>query len=260
MTRSTWSSSWKSSLISFGAVAFLLLLWEVAAASVGAAIILPRPADTLRQFLRLLTERGFWLQVAVTTERTLFGFLLSLGVGLVAGVAAGLNRWVRAALRPALAVIRTTPIMSVILIALLWFSTGQVPVFSSFLIGFPIITGNLIVGIKQTDSRLLEMARAFELTFTQQLRYISIPSIYPYLISGAHTALGLTWKVVVAAEVLSIPERGVGSRMQLAQMSLETAEVFAWTGVAIGLSAASSWLLSLAAGAVPWRGAYGDRL
>jgi hypothetical protein len=48
--------------------------------------------------------------------------------------------------------------------------------------------------------------------------------------------------------------------MQLAQMSLETAEVFAWTAVAIVLSAASSWLLSLAIKAVPWRGAYGDRV
>jgi hypothetical protein len=48
--------------------------------------------------------------------------------------------------------------------------------------------------------------------------------------------------------------------MQLAQMSLETAEVFAWTGVAICLSAASGWLLSQAVKAVPWRGAYGDRL
>jgi NitT/TauT family transport system permease protein len=260
MTASTWTGSWKSRLISFGAVALLLLLWEIAAASVGASIILPRPDEAARQLLRLMGEAAFWLEVAVTTERTLFGFLLSLAAGLVAGVAAGLKPAVHAVLRPFLAVIRTTPIMSVILIALLWFSTGEVPVFSSFLIGFPIITGNLIVGIRQSDPRLMEMARAFELTSRQRLRHISIPSVYPYLISGAHTALGLTWKVVVAAEVLSIPDRGVGSRMQLAQMSLETAEVFAWTAVAICLSAASSWLLSLAAGAVPWRGAYGDRL
>jgi NitT/TauT family transport system permease protein len=249
-----------ANLVSFAAVALLLLLWEIAAASVGASIILPRPLAAAERLVQLLGDGEFWLQVAVTTERTLLGFFLSLAAGMAAGVAAGLSRWVHAALRPFLAVIRTTPIMSVILIALLWFTTGQVPVFSSFLIGFPIITGNLIVGIRQTDPRLLEMARAFDLTPAQRLRHISIPSVYPYLVSGAHTALGLTWKVVVAAEVLSIPDRGVGARMQLAQMSLETAEVFAWTAVAIVLSAASSWLLSLAIKAVPWRGAYGDRV
>ncbi len=50
----------------------------------------------------------------------------------------------------------------------------------------------------------------------------------------------MTWKVVIAAEVLTVPRRGIGSGMQYAQINLETGEVMAWTAAAILLSGAST--------------------
>jgi len=148
--------------------------------------------------------------------------------------------------------------MSVVLIALLWFKTGTVPIFSTFLIAFPVITQNIIIGIRQTDPKLLQMGQVYGLGAGKRILLISVPSVIPYLISGAQTALGLTWKVVVAAEVLSIPTFGVGSGMQLSQMSLETAEVFAWTAVAIILSGLSQWGFSLITDRLPWSKHYAD--
>ena len=51
--------------------------------------------------------------------------------------------------------------------------------------------------------------------------------------------------MVVAAEVLSIPTHGVGAELQQARVLLETPVVFAWTAVAILLSAATDLLFSL---------------
>jgi len=245
-------------IISGAAITILLGIWWIAAFVIDATIILPPPPAVGRELWALLNSNDFWHSVGLTVFRGLSGFFISLSLGIILGIAAGISLPIHALFKPLIAVIRTTPIMSVILIALLWFKTGTVPIFSSFLIAFPVITQNVIVGIRQTDQKLLQMGRAYGLSATRRLLHISVPSVVPYLISGAQTALGLTWKVVVAAEVLSIPNWGVGSEMQLSQMSLETAQVFAWTVVAILLSAASQWVLSMSIRSMSWSKAYAD--
>lgn len=255
-----WYRSRRIHLISILAVAVLLGMWWMAALIIDATIILPPPPHVAFELVALARSGDFWMSVWLTVVRGFAGFFISLSIGTVVGIAAGLYLPLHALFKPLIAVIRTTPIMSVILIALLWFKTGTVPIFSSFLIAFPLITQNIIIGIRQTDQRLLQMGRAYGLGTVRRTVHISIPSVVPYLISGAQSALGLTWKVVVAAEVLSLPNRGVGSEMQLSQMSLETAQVFAWTAVAILLSAASQWLLSLGIRALPWSSTYADSM
>jgi len=54
--------------------------------------------------------------------------------------------------------------------------------------------------------------------------------------------LGLTWKVVIAGEVLAQPLHGIGTGMFQAKLYLETGEVFAWTVCAIVLSAVTEGL------------------
>ncbi len=259
-TSSRREKSLLSQLPAFIAIALILLLWRYGAAAVGAQIILPSPGASGERFLSLMSGGDFWRSVGVSAWRVLLGFLLSVLFGMLVGVPAGIKRVVRSGFSPILAVIRTTPIMSVILIALLWFETGTVPIFSAFLIGFPVVVRNVITGIEQTDRNLVEMGRAYEFSSKRMLTAIYVPSVIPYLVSGAQTALGLTWKVVVAAEVLSLPNRGIGSDMQYAQMSLETAEVFAWTAAAILCAGLSHVLLSLLLRLFPWRRGYASTL
>ena len=247
-------------VLSLLALAVLFGLWLLAAALIDAVIILPPPQHVATELFQLAGSGEFWRSVGTTFLRGICGFLISLATGVAVGVAAGVSLPVHALFKPLIAVIRTTPVMSVVLIALLWFKTGTVPVFSTFLIAFPVITQNIIIGIRQTDPNLLEMGKVYGLSTRRRILLISAPSVVPYLISGAQTALGLTWKVVVAAEVLSIPTFGVGSGMQLAQMSLETAQVFAWTAVAIILSGFSQWLFSLITNRMPWSARYADSM
>jgi len=65
--------------------------------------------------------------------------------------------------------------------------------------------------------------------------------------------LGLTWKVVIAGEVLAQPLHGIGTGMFQAKLYLETGEVFAWTVCAIVLSAVTEGLLNLVTKRLPGR-------
>ena len=92
-------------------------------------------------------------------------------------------------------------------------------------------------GLEHTDRKLLEMALVFRMPLLKQIRYIYIPAVLPYLISGCRTALGMSWKSGVAAEVIGIPEGSIGEQLYYSKLYLDTAGLFAWTFVIIIASA-----------------------
>ena len=252
MAKDRRSTSLKKWILTAASIVGLFVIWQLAAAAVGAQIIVPTPWAAIRALGRFFTLRPFWEAVGATLSRGFAGFLLSTAAGLVVGTAAGLNSTFRTLFRPVLSVIRTTPVMSIIIIALIWFTTDTVPVFASFLIAFPVICGNVIQGIDSIDFDLVEMARVYRVPRRRILLSLVIPSVFPYFLAGASTALGLTWKVVVAAEVLAQPIRAVGTGLYTAKVQLETPEVFAWTVVAILLSGISEAVFHFVMRRVSW--------
>jgi NitT/TauT family transport system permease protein len=126
--------------------------------------------------------------------------------------------------------------MSFIIIAIIWFASSMVPVFVGFLMCFPIIFTNVYEGVKNVDNKLLEMSKVYNIKKLRVVRNIYIPSLIPYILAGMTTALGIGWKATVAAEVLSHPKYAIGTHLYDAKVYLESAELFAWTIVVIGLS------------------------
>ena len=65
---------------------------------------------------------------------------------------------------------------------------------------------------------------------------IYIPSVLPYMMAACRTALGLSWKAGVAAEVIGVTKNSIGRQLYYSKIYLETADLFAWTAVVIFLS------------------------
>lgn len=221
----------------------LLAVWKLLSMIVGSSILLPSPEETVLSSISIFRQPRFWDAVGATVLRGLIGFAVSCLAGIVIGFIAGFSRIVNLLFEPWMIVIRTTPVMSVIILAIIWFQAGLVPIFVTFLILFPIIYGNVVAGIQNTDPQLLQMARVFKVKPWRILTGIYFPSTLPYLASGASTAMGMAWKVVITAEILSQPTLAIGSSMMLAKINLETGEVMAWTVVAIAVSALFEYLL-----------------
>ncbi len=227
----------KKIVLSIAGALVLLLIWKLISLFIRNDIILPPPELVAIETVRLFGSKGFGSALGLTLFRGIAGFGISCIAGLVVGISAGLSPVLHQLLRPLLSTIKATPVMSIILLALIWFTTGTVPIFSAFLMAFPIITGNIIQGIREVDRKLLEMARVFYVHPRRTLVHVTIPSVFPFFLAGASTALAVTWKVVIAAEVLSQPINALGTGLYEAKIQLETAEVFAWTLIAILLSA-----------------------
>jgi NitT/TauT family transport system permease protein len=229
-------STTATKLLHIASVAFFVGIWWVAAVIVGSEIILPTPLETIRSLLVIIPSPNFWPSVVATTTRGLAGFFLSLVLGLMIGILAGLSKTARILIQPLMIVCRSTPVMSIILLALIWFETNQVPVFVGFLIAFPVIFANVTEGIKSVDQKLVDMAHIYKVKKARVVFEVYLPAILPYLIAGISTAMGVGWKVVIAAEVLSQPKYAIGTNMNLEKIFLQTGGVFAWTIVALLLS------------------------
>lgn len=217
-------------------VLFWITIWEIVAYLVNQELLLPSPLQTLKAFFMLAQGGVFWKSVASSILRVLLGFGISLVLGCVLGTLSGLFPIIYTFLLPLMVVVKSTPVMSIIIIALVWCKSSNVPIFVALLMCFPIIWTNTVEGIRQTDYKLLEMATIFGVKISSKVKSIYIPSIKPYLIAGIKNTLGLSWKVTVAAEVLSSPRYSIGYHLLSSKIYLESASLFAWTAVIVGLS------------------------
>ena len=186
--------------------------------------------------LGLFGEKEFLSVVGSTLLRGLAGFAISIVLGISLGVFSGISPHFNAFLQPILVTIRSVPVIALILLALIWFNPGSVPVFIAILTMFPFICINVIDGIKSMDADLTEMAAFYRVGRYRVIRDLYIPGIMPFIISGASSAMGIGWRAIITGEVLSQPRYGIGTLMHGAQTFLNVDAVIAWTIVAVIIS------------------------
>jgi len=215
---------------------FWIFVWELCSLFINNDILLPSPIEVFQVLMKLFYKSYFWLSVFSSVGRVLLGLLLSIGIGVVMGIIAGLNKYVEELLEPLLITIKSTPIMSIIILALVWFKSTNVAIFTSILICFPIIYTNVLQGIKSVDLQLIQMADIYKVKNKYIIKDIYIPSIKHYIVSGILMCLGLGWKVSVTSEVLATPKYSIGLNLLNSKAMLETSELFAWTVVVVLLS------------------------
>ena len=217
-------------------VIFWTAVWEIAYLLIGRDIYFPSPVSVVTTFFRLLTEQKSWVVIGWSLYRTLFAVALSAVLGVIFGIAGGLNRTVYDFINPLMVILKSTPVVSVIIIAIIWFRSTDVPIFSGFLMCFPIVFTGTVAGVRSADPKLVEMSRFYGVRRTDMLKALYFPSAKPYINASVISAIGICWKAVAAAEVLSMPRLSIGANLFFAKTSLDPALLFAWTAVIILLS------------------------
>ena len=216
--------------------AFWFTVWQAASIIVNKSLLMPSPAETFIALGTLLSEATFWLSVGLTFYRVALGLIISLVTGVLLALLASRSSMLQSLLRPIVAAIKSTPVISIIVLALVYFSSSAVPIFSCVLLCFPIFFANTLSGIQSVDKELLELAAVYKVRHNRVLREIVVPSVLPNVYSATSVCLGFSWKSVVAAEVLSSPKYAMGYELYKTKLYLETPELFAWTLAIIVIS------------------------
>ena len=222
--------------IRWWAVLVWLLVWQLASMAVGSSLLLVSPWRVLLRLGELVMTGGFWLSILHSLGRMALGFTLAFMLGLLLALAASRSPFVCDLLSPLMLTIRTVPVASFIILALIWLPSRHLAILISFLMVLPILYTNTLEGIRSRDPAMGEMARVFRLPLLRRMRCIDLPQVMPFLRSGCTVALGLCWKSGIAAEVIGMPKGSIGEHLQQAKVYLDTPDLFAWTVVIVCIS------------------------
>ena len=213
-----------------------LVIWALIALMVGNDVILPSPVSTVRALIALIGTGSFYLNVLWTIIRTVLGIVLSFVIGVFFAVLASKNMPLREFLRLPVSFFKSIPVMAIIIYVILVVKSDWVAVVVCFFMCFPIAYTNILNGLQALDVSRLELGKTLGLSKAQTVRYIIRPSLNTEIKTALNLITAMSWKVVVASEVLAIPKFSIGYQMLNSKYYLETPDLFAYMIVLIILS------------------------
>ncbi|SFG36332.1 NitT/TauT family transport system permease protein [Oribacterium sp. WCC10] len=219
------SAEYKSIFI----VLIWLFVWQLISVTVHNKVLLVGPVETVGALSKMFLTEEYRSSIAFSLMRIIGGFFLGSILGILLAWASYRVKMIEDFLEPAILVLKAVPVASFVILLLIWAGNKILAFYISMLVVLPVLYLNTLGGLKATDVKLLEMAEVFRMPSLRRIRYIYMPSVYPYLRTGLQMALGMAWKSGVAAEVIGQPLGSMGNGLYQAKIYLETAELFAWT-------------------------------
>ena len=220
-----------------------LIIWQMVSLFVRNEILVAGPLETAKALLKDGMEIRFWKTVGISLFKIMGGLLAGLFTGFVLAVLSYRHSFLEQFLGPAMVFAKSVPVAGFAVILLIWWGSGFLSVAISFLVTLPLMYVNILEGLKNCDTKLLEMAALFSFSPRAKAFYLYRQSLKPFLLSGLKTGVGMSIKAGVAAEVIGTPKWSIGAALYEAKIYLETDRVFAWIIVVILLGTIAEKLL-----------------
>ena len=119
------------------AVFFWITIWQFASMYLGQEILLASPVSVVRKLFELSFTGNFWQSVGFSFVRIVTGFLLAMFLGIFLAVLAYWSKTVEILIASVIAVVKSTPVASFIILCLIWIPSRNLSVFISFLMVLP---------------------------------------------------------------------------------------------------------------------------
>jgi len=182
----------------------ILLLWEVLAqTNVIPSRVLPAPSIVVETGWRLIEQGELQRHLLVSLVRALSGLAIGVALGLTIGVIVGFWKLGDALLDRPMQMIRAVPFFAILPLVIIWFGVGESG--KLFLVAkavlFPIYL-NTVLGIRQVDPKLREVARIAKLTHWETITRIVLPGALPSILNGLRIAIAVSWLALIVAETI----------------------------------------------------------
>ena len=193
------------------AIIAFLLFWEAGSRSVdwfGFAFPcvsqIPPPTAVIKELYVLVQDPSYWYSAYLSTLRVFVGFVAAMVVGIPLGLGMAVSRTFYGISFPVFEVLRPIPPLAWVPAAIIFWPTQELSIdFVTFLGAFFTIVINVIGGAQAIDVRYFQAARSMGSSTWDIFRRIILPGTLPSIVVGATVGVGITWAVVVAAEMIS---------------------------------------------------------
>jgi NitT/TauT family transport system permease protein len=188
----------------------LVAWWLASAAGLFPVGTVPRPAEVARAFAAEAQSGRLFNDIVASLYRVAWGYLSATTVAVPLGLVIGRSASTRAAMLPWINFFRSLSPIAWIPFAIIWFGIGDPPaIFLIFLATFFQIVLATAAATGSVPSVYYRVAQEMKLGSIAILFQITFPAILPQLVTALRVAAGVAWMVVVAAEMIAVPN-GLG--------------------------------------------------
>jgi NitT/TauT family transport system permease protein len=198
----------------------LLGLWEVLVELIQIPkFILPPPRDLYHSFIAKLPIIG--THAMITFAEAIGGFALSFVLGLAFAVAVVYSRHLQNTLYPLIVILYAMPKSAFAPLMVIWIGYGLLSKMAiAFLVAFFPIVVNTVVGLREVEPELLDLARIYRGSQFDVFKKIRLPNSLPYMFAGIKVALVLSVTGAIVAEFVAA-NQGLGYLILQANYSLD---------------------------------------
>ena len=211
----------------------LLLIWQAAAQYYNQPWIFPSVIRVLSQLAHPLRQHyasgSLLSNTLISLVRVLLGFSIAVVVGVTLGIVMGSVPFIRDILEPVIEVLRPLCPIAWLPFAIVVFKLRTLPqlfgidysrtifdqvqlgmIFVIFLGGFfPVLT-NTFDGVTGVRRNYLLLAKTLGASSRQTFLHVYLPAAMPMILTGLRQGLGLCWFVIIAAEMMTGGDSGIG--------------------------------------------------
>ncbi len=210
-----------SGFSSVASIVLFIALWDFGNQIYG-NLVLPSPLETFTTLISMLQDPNIIQEINTTLYRASAGFTISLLFGSAFGLLAGFFMTASMMSRPIVTILVGMPPIAWIVLAMIWFGMGDdTVIFTVTVASFPIIFIGALQGTRTLDGDLKQMADSFNLPWYMKFIDVYFPHIFSYVFPAWVAALGMSWKIVIMAELLSTSD-GLGATLAVARSQLDT--------------------------------------
>jgi len=187
------------------AIILFTILWEIGS-RVQAPIIgnVPPPSSVLAALGKQLVSGAYWMSWGDSFIRILTGFAIAQVLGIPLGLLLGVNKTARELIYPIFEIMRPIPPLAWVPIAVIFWPTTELSMmFVTFLGAFFTVVLNIVGGARSIDIRYIRAAHSLGSTRADIFWRVMLPATLPSIVVGMTVGMGITWAVVVAAEMIA---------------------------------------------------------
>lgn len=200
-------------------VLIFLALWE----TVGhfnlfpGQFFFPPFSAVMKEFYHLTANGVLGKNFASSFVRVLIGLLSGSIAGIIVGVVMGWRSVINKALNPIISLLYPIPALGWLPLLMLWIGINEMlPVTIIFICSFFPVVYNTATGIRNVDVRYIQAAETLGASNMRILFRVLIPLALPNVFTGLRLEAGMSWRVLVAAEMVAIPT-GIGALLMQAE-------------------------------------------
>ncbi|MFJ6198387.1 ABC transporter permease [Micromonospora sp. NPDC092111] len=208
-----WASTWPK----IAALAIAIGLWQVVVWSGWKPpYSLPGPVTVAEELARQAGGRQLWDGLATTLQRAALGYVFSVAVGLLVGLAVARFRVLRAAIGSMITALQTMPSIAWFPLAILLFELSEKAIFFVVVLGAaPSIANGVISGVDYVPPLLVRAGRNLGARGLNLYRYVIAPAALPAIVAGLKQGWAFSWRSLMAGELLvvGISQTSLGAQL-----------------------------------------------